>query len=136
MHCLLKYPWPGNVRELENLIERLTILTNNDVVTVADLPEKLHQLTFEGLEQTAEMPKATDRAALMTIPAAQRYPGMEIGNSGIDLNQMVSNLERSLIMQALEKTKGVRSKAAQLLSLNRTTLLEKMKKMGIDVQKT
>jgi DNA-binding NtrC family response regulator len=60
---------------------------------------------------------------------------MEFGESGIDLNMMVSNLERNLIVQALEKAGGVRIKAAQLLKLNRTTLLEKMKKMGIDTKK-
>ncbi len=134
MQCLLNYPWPGNVRELENLIERLTILVNADVVTVADLPEKLHQMRFEGLERAADMPNA--QSAATAVPVTQRNTGMEFGDSGIDLNEMVGNLERGLIMQALHKTRGVRSKAAQLLSLNRTTLLEKMKKMGIETEKT
>ncbi len=133
MHCLLKYPWPGNVRELENLIERLTILVNTDVVTVADLPEKLHQMRFEGLERETDV--TNPQSATIALPVAQRNTGIEFGDSGIDLNEMVGNLERGLIMQALQRTKGVRSKAAQLLSLNRTTLLEKMKKMGIETEK-
>jgi DNA-binding NtrC family response regulator len=58
------------------------------------------------------------------------------GEHGTNLNGMVSSLERSLIMQALERSGGVRSKAAQLLGLNRTTLLEKMKKMRIETPAT
>jgi DNA-binding NtrC family response regulator len=76
-----------------------------------------------------------DQAALTSAPASPGHGAMEFGDEGIDLNKMVSSLERNLIMQALEKARGVRSKAAQLLSLNRTTLLEKMKKMGIESQK-
>jgi DNA-binding NtrC family response regulator len=60
---------------------------------------------------------------------------VEIGEGGISLNDMVSSMEKQLIRKALERTGGVRSKAAQLLGLNRTTLLEKMKKMGIEMQK-
>jgi nitrogen regulation protein NR(I) len=136
MRCLLKYPWPGNVRELENLIERLTILVNNKVVTVADLPEKFHQMIGIDREQAADNnPKALDHIAPIAAPTALRDDYLEFRESGIDLNKTVSSLERKLIMQALEKSGGVRSKAAQLLKLNRTTLLEKMKKMGIDLQK-
>jgi DNA-binding NtrC family response regulator len=61
--------------------------------------------------------------------------GFGAGDAGIDLNEAVSALERDLITKALEKTGGVRSKAAQFLGLNRTTLLEKIKKMKIETQK-
>ncbi len=135
MHCLLKYQWPGNVRELENLIERLTILVSNKVVTVADLPEKFQQLTFADTERAGGDIRQAGRAAPVSMPAPLEQGEMEFGEGGIDLNKTVSNLERRLIMQALEKARGVRSKAAQLLKLNRTTLLEKMKKMGINAQK-
>ncbi len=135
MYCLLKYSWPGNVRELENLIERLTILVSSQVVTVADLPEKFHQTTFADRSLTAERPGASDRPAPGNTPATMRHSDMEFGDNGVNFNEMVGTLERTLIMQALEKTRGVRSRAAQLLSLNRTTLLEKMKKMGIELQK-
>jgi DNA-binding NtrC family response regulator len=135
MHCLLKYHWPGNVRELENLIERLTILVSNKVVTVADLPEKFQQLIVTGMERTGDALPQSDQAA-PTPRSVSLKPGEgEFEDSGIDLNKTVSGLERSLIMQALEKANGVRSKAAQLLKLNRTTLLEKMKKMGIDAKR-
>ncbi|HUJ19170.1 MAG TPA: sigma-54 dependent transcriptional regulator [Nitrospirota bacterium] len=132
LECLMKYRWPGNVRELENLIERLTILVSGKIVRVADLPEKLHQMALPHLDK-AERPAPGLQDA--TAGATARPAGIEIGDEGVDLNRMVGDVERSLIMQALQRTGGVRSKAAQLLGLNRTTLLEKMKKMGIDMQK-
>jgi len=135
MRCLLKYPWPGNVRELENLIERLTILVSSKVVTVADLPEKFHQPAIVDMERAGGALKQPEQAAQTPKPESFKNATMEFGESGIDLNMMVSDLERNLIMQALEKAGGVRIKAAQLLKLNRTTLLEKMKKMGIDTKK-
>jgi DNA-binding NtrC family response regulator len=103
-------------------------------VTVADPPEKF-QLTIADMEQAGGALKQPDQAAPRSMPASLKHGAMEFGDGGIDLNKLVSSLERHLIMQALEKARGVRSKAAQLLSLNRTTLLEKMKKMGIDIQK-
>ncbi len=136
MHCMLTYHWPGNVRELENLIERLTILVSNKVVTVADLPEKFHQLTLADMERAGGAVKHPDQAPLASTSSLLKQGATEFGDGGIDLNKMVSTLERNLIVQALEKAGGVRSKAAQLLKLNRTTLLEKMKKMGIDIKKT
>jgi DNA-binding NtrC family response regulator len=105
---------------------------SNKVVTVADLPEKFHQLAIADTERASINPKAPDRTVSIAMPATG---GLAFGEGGIDLNEMVSSLERNLIIQALEKARGVRSKAAQLLSLNRTTLLEKMKKMSIDIKK-
>ncbi len=120
MACLLRYQWPGNVRELENLIERLSILVSGTVVNVIDLPEKLRQKSDVDMLNTAPPP-------VQDITA--------FGGTGVNLNEMVSAMERSMIIKALEQAGGVRSKAAQLLGLNRTTLLEKMKKMRIEMQK-
>jgi nitrogen regulation protein NR(I) len=138
MECLMKYHWPGNVRELENLIERLTILVSSKVVQVSDLPEKLHQMTFPHMEpHHPGADRGGDSGRVISIPETPSFsrPGIEIGEAGIDLNEAVSSMERNLIQKALEKTGGVRSRAAQLLGLNRTTLLEKMKKMGIEMHK-
>ena len=92
---------------------------------------------------SGETAPAACRAAVRHLPDDGPAPArtqfqagvLEIGEAGIDLNEMVSSMERQLIRKALERTGGVRSKAAQLLGLNRTTLLEKMKKMGIEMQK-
>jgi sigma-54 specific flagellar transcriptional regulator A len=135
LECMLNYPWPGNVRELENLIERLSILVSGKVVNVFDLPEKFHQMASTDSERTTDTPITTQRQVPSAAPAAPRHAGIEFGDSGINLNEMVSTMERNLIMQALERAGGVRSKAAQLLGLNRTTLLEKIKKMGIEIKK-
>ncbi len=125
MDCLVKYKWPGNVRELENLIERLTILSSGNVVTVSDLPEKIHQLTIPEIEDSAHSPEVSEHQG--------GYGALPV--YGLDLNTYVNNIEKNLILKALEKTGGVRSKAAGLLGLNRTTLIEKMKKMGIEMQR-
>jgi nitrogen regulation protein NR(I) len=136
MECLMKYNWPGNVRELENLVERLTILATGPVVKVSDLPEKLHQLTFTAVSSAASSAQAPGiHGETDILRAAGQNNTVEIGESGINLNEMVSAMERNMIRKALEKAGGVRSKAAQLLGLNRTTLLEKIKKMGIEIQK-
>jgi nitrogen regulation protein NR(I) len=137
MACLLHYRWPGNVRELENLIERLSILVPGPVVNIADLPEKLHQLP---LPEITDVPTAAEPQSPLPfsvkedVPAAGRY-GIAIPDAGINLNDVVDTMERNLILRALERTGGVRSKAAMLLGLNRTTLLEKMKKMAIEAPK-
>jgi nitrogen regulation protein NR(I) len=135
MDCMLGYGWPGNVRELENLIERLSILVSGKIVNVLDLPEKFHHLTPAELVYRSESPLAASHQGLTSASLMTRSGGIEFGESGINLNEIVSTMERNLIVKALERTAGVRSKAAQLLGLNRTTLLEKLKKMGIEQQK-
>jgi nitrogen regulation protein NR(I) len=133
MDCMLKYQWPGNVRELENLIERLSILVSGNIVNVFDLPDKFRSVTER--EHREATPYASAQTVLTTSSLITRPGGIEFNENGINLNEIVSTLERNLIMKALERTHGVRSKAAQLLGLNRTTLLEKLKKMGIEQQK-
>jgi Nif-specific regulatory protein len=108
LNRLMEYHWPGNVRELENIIERIVILTNNDSITVQDLPEKIQSLSLE--EQT---------------------PLFEIPEEGISLDNALNEFEKRLILQALNKTGWIKNKAAQLLSLNRTTLIEKIKRQNL-----
>jgi DNA-binding NtrC family response regulator len=109
MDLLVRYPWPGNVRELENLVERLVILTEGDVVEVDDLPQRFREAHSLGAEA-----QSID------------FPG-----EGLNLPQALQEFERRLILQALERSNWVKSRAAQLLSLNRTTLIEKMKKQRL-----
>jgi DNA-binding NtrC family response regulator len=106
---LMRYHWPGNVRELENLIERIAILKGKGFIAPEDLPEKL-----------------------MPTYANGGVPAIEIPSEGIDFDAMVQNFERQLLSTALERTHGVKSKAAALLRMNRTTLVEKVKKLDID----
>lgn len=107
MECLEQYCWPGNVRELENLVERLVILTEAEEIQRDDLPRKMRE-----------------------YKPAFLLGKLEIGD-GIDLRGTLSELESHLIMEALRKANGVKNKAAKLLGLNRTTLVEKLKKMDL-----
>jgi DNA-binding NtrC family response regulator len=102
---IYEYEWPGNVRELENLIERLVILRGEGEVEVDDLPPSFRQ------------GPATLR------PGAPRIPA-----TGLPFNEVVDRFEADLILQALEQTHWNKNRAAQLLGLNRTTLIEKIKK--------
>jgi transcriptional regulator with GAF, ATPase, and Fis domain len=121
MDCLMSYHWPGNVRELENLMERLVILNDSGTVTLRDLPERFH----------AMRPPAGEAGQLQGVlpPAAMVLP-----DEGIDLNSVLDEVEKNLILQAMKTVGGVKSKAAAMLGLNRTTLLEKMKKKGVRYQ--
>ena len=111
--ALQGYHWPGNVRELENLIERMAILAEGPILNVEDLPERF-----------------------MKAPAADFWsegvPSLDIPDTGIDLKGVLENIENQLIEKALMKSGGVRNRAAQLLGLNRTTLVEKLKKKGLE----
>lgn len=124
MNCFKNYDWPGNVRELENMIERLVILCDG-VVRVDDLPERFQSKKREQSISPEETKEALSKTSL---------EGLILPESGIDLNAMMDKLERDLILQAIKLTGGVKSKAAALLGLNRTTLIEKMKKKGIVTQ--
>ncbi len=151
MQCLIGYYWPGNVRELENLLERLSILVAGDNIDVSDLPPKFI------MARTAAVPAAsppmagppavkTFQQAVESCPVGQAGPGnpasgaaetaalynLNLSDSGLNLARTVEQMEKNLIQQALEKTGGVKSKAAKLLGLNRTTLIEKMKKMDLE----
>jgi DNA-binding NtrC family response regulator len=108
LDLLQQYPWPGNIRELENLMERLVILSEGEVIEVTDLPEKFQRL----------------------ISPPAETPG-DFSERGIHFNDAVQSFERNLILKALRQSNWVKTQAAQLLHLNRTTLLEKMKKQNI-----
>ena len=110
LELLISYDWPGNVRELENLIERLVILKGGSLIKLADLPAKFIKVVPQNVESYKE---------LITLP-----------ESGVDLKQLLSDIEDSLINQALDVTGGNKNQASKLLSMNRTTLIEKMKKKG------
>jgi len=110
MQCLLRYPWPGNVRELENTMERMVILASGTKLDTQDLPDRI-------LEN------------LGTEPASHEYG--EIPDEGFVLSEVVADFEKRLILKALSQTGWVKNRAAKLLNVNRTTLIEKMKRFGL-----
>ena len=108
LQLLMAYSWPGNIRELENLVERLSILKGQGQIEVLDLPEKYRRIAVEADPSRLDIP-----------------------DNGMDFNSAVDAYENALIMRALEKTGWNRNQAALLLKLNRTTLVEKIKKKGL-----
>ncbi len=106
MQALSEYSWPGNVRELRNLIERVMILENKEVIDVGDIPREILGIQKQAdIEQNFALP-----------------PG------GVVLEEV----ERSLIEQALKRAGGNQSRAARLLGLTRDTLRYRLKKFGLD----
>jgi DNA-binding NtrC family response regulator len=105
MNYLKGYSWPGNVRELENLIERLVILKGEGTIGVGDIRDRHMDQGPEASPPTVALP-----------------------SEGICFRTAVSRFENELITQALQRTHGNKNKAADLLRLNRTTLVEKIKR--------
>jgi DNA-binding NtrC family response regulator len=105
--CLSRYPWPGNVRQLENMVQSALVLREEGEIEVTDVEDRLGP---------------PPDGSLMTGVSVDLPP------SGLDLRDTLERLERRLIRQALERTCGNRARAADLLRLNRTTLVEKLKR--------
>ena len=105
MAMMISYSWPGNIRELKNMVERFVVLNGGQEILPGDLPQKLkRQYGNDSMPQVDVLPE------------------------GICLNSAVSEFEKTLIIQSLEQSKWVKKKAAKLLRVNRTTLVEKIKR--------
>ncbi len=132
LEVLKHYDWPGNVRELANLIERLAVLYPYGVVDAADLPEKiLHRLA--DLNVSPSLPESISPAmTAVTLP----HQGSGLPEEGLDLKEHLSSLEKALIRQALDESKGVVAHAAKRLKIRRTTLVEKLRKYGLRADDT
>jgi sigma-54 specific flagellar transcriptional regulator A len=134
LESLRLHPWPGNVRELANLVERLSIIHPGGVIGVSELPPKFRHIEEPDPERYArpELPLQVDTeqpAASAEVAAIEALPA-----EGVDLKAWLESHEQRLIHQALDATDQVVSKAARLLQIRRTTLVEKMRKYGIERQ--
>lgn len=107
MSMLVAFDWPGNVRQLENVVERMVLLRGDGVIDVEDLPPRMQK------------------------PRAQKAQPAELPEDGIDLRDAVEQFENKLILQALERTGWNKNRAAAVLRMNRTTLVEKLKKKNL-----
>lgn len=117
MAALVRYDWPGNVRELENLIKRLIILCENQVVALTDLPEHFYAGSDVDISDVAD-----------THADNKELPMLE---NDMNLADAVKAYETRMISHALEKSDGIKAKAARMLKIKRTTLVEKIKKHNI-----
>jgi two-component system response regulator AtoC len=107
MRRLMAYQWPGNVRQLENAIERAVAFTaGRSQIDVTDLPIEIQQAQEPTLSASVALPE-----------------------DGVDLDAFIANIERDLIQRSLERTGGNKGRAAKLLNLKRTTLVEKLKRL-------
>ncbi len=111
MTALEIYDWPGNVREMENVIERTVALTDGDTIERRDLPSHIAGNEAEEA-QSVLCPRVTAE--------------------GVDMVRIVEEIERSLIREAMVLGEGVKARAATLLNINRTTLVEKIKRLKMD----
>ena len=112
LRALIGYDWPGNVRELENAVEHAVALCANDTeIQPAQLPPEVIEA----------------KASLM-------LPSMAIPEDGINLNAVLSKIEHELINRCLERTGGNKRQAARLLHLSRTTLIDKLNRLGREVE--
>jgi len=127
--ALCQFKWPGNVRELANLIERLAILFPFGLADVQDLPEKFRP--ENGLATPAVYADAMPDLSEMHDNLAQADDA-RLPRDGIDLKEHLNNMEVSLIRQALSEADGVVAHAAKLLNMRRTTLVEKLRKYGLN----
>jgi sigma-54 specific flagellar transcriptional regulator A len=123
---LCQHPWPGNIRELANLVERMAIIRPYTVVGVRDLPEKYRHV--EDDSETFEVDTTADRSEPTLVGIGDT---LLLPESGIDLKEYISELEQNLIQQALDNNSGVVARAADQLMIRRTTLVEKMRKYGM-----
>jgi DNA-binding NtrC family response regulator len=110
MAMMERYNWPGNVRELENLIERLVVLNEDRIVRATDLP---------------------DYVILNTVPQHQATAQVALPSEGVDLDGFLEEIENGFIQQALQRSRGNKTLAAELLKLNRTTFIERLRKKGM-----
>ncbi|KGP63198.1 ATPase AAA [Legionella norrlandica] len=124
MGALCQYHWPGNVRELANLVERLSILFPNGIVSKNDLPRR-----FRGEYKSCVdlEPSGAERETLLQIIKQESVSNAE----GIDLKEHLVKTELALISQALDESDWVVAHAASYLNMRRTTLVEKMRKYGL-----
>lgn len=125
---LCQHPWCGNVRELANLVERMAIMQPYGVVGVQDLPPKYRHVdvTEEDFGLGTEEESTNGQAGYISMNDTPLLP-----EQGIDLREYIGNLERELIQQALNDCGGIVARAADKLSVRRTTLVEKMRKYDL-----
>ena len=116
-HSLISYSFPGNVRQLQNAMERAAVFSGAGTeVRIEHLPEEIRNQT-----------------SLFQVSLGASYVPRTIPDEGIDFSEVVSQIERELLLQTLDKTGGNKMQAAKLLNMKRTTLVEKIKRLNIEV---
>jgi sigma-54 dependent transcriptional regulator, flagellar regulatory protein len=134
MHALCEYAWPGNVRALENVVERAVLLSIGPMISLEDLPSKVRGGSERPSQPNMVAKIAEDFEAVSGVmKVAERVEARTeaLPETGIDLRSAMEQFENNLIRQALERTGWNKNRAAQLLGINRTTLVEMVKRKGL-----
>lgn len=142
MDLLLRYDWPGNIRELENLVERLVVFCEDGQVQLKDLPSKIFervelassQLGQQGRFGFASHILAQSNAGALLLNDGSQIPRFVLPDTGADLKEIINSFENDILLQALSRTKGNKNRASELLRMNRTTLVEKLKKKNLQFE--
>ncbi|WP_017668874.1 sigma-54 dependent transcriptional regulator [Sandarakinorhabdus sp. AAP62] len=131
LEALAGLPWPGNVRELKNFVERACIHHGDETIGREALAQLLRGAT------SPPQPKAAPRPNEIAPPPGVKTPdhgtASLLGPDGVDLKQLLTDLEQAYIREALALSGGTIARCARLLGLQRTTLIEKMRRMQIAV---
>ncbi len=121
-NMLLAYTWPGNVRELENFMERMSILCEGQSITPDDLPPKIRS-------EVGETPTPQPEPAVQGFV----WPSLkDLKDRDLSLKEFLDAVEDRLLIEALDEASHVKNQAAEILGIKRTTLIEKLKKKGLD----
>ncbi len=144
MDRLVAHNWPGNVRELRNVVERASILFPRQAISAEQVEIILHRRGRVSNAERSALWEATEKAVpvmaepqpvieteTVVAPAPAEAESNAIGEAPVDLRKMMADLEYRYIAEALRASEGVVADAARLLSLQRTTLIEKMRKHGL-----
>ena len=144
LDVLVAHDWPGNVRELRNLVDRAAILFPGETIGADEVERMLLRRGRMGAAERAALWAATEQgAAAPAMPEAPEAPAISFAAAAKDaplvtraapvaLKALLGDLERRYIEEALSAADGVVADAARLLSLQRTTLIEKMRKYGVE----
>ena len=129
---LCQHDWPGNVRELANLVERMAIMHPYGVIGVMELPKKFRYVDDEDEQMATSLREELEERAALNVGLPGVHCPASLPAEGLDLKDYLGNLEQGLIQQALDEAGGVVARAAERLRIRRTTLVEKMRKYGMN----
>ena len=129
---LCQHDWPGNVRELANLVERMAIMHPYGVIGVMELPKKFRYVDDEDEQMATSLREELEERAALNVGLPGVHSPASLPAEGLDLKDYLGNLEQGLIQQALDDAAGVVARAAERLRIRRTTLVEKMRKYGMN----
>lgn len=131
MRALQQYAWSGNARELANLIERLVVIRPDGVVSEGDLPWPIVERGVERDLPARRLPEIVNHS----VARAGSAGIVSLPSDGLDMKKYLANIEKDMIYQALIETDGIVQRAAQLLGVGRTTLVEKIRRHEIETDK-